>query len=89
MQVLALEAYAKRYEKLLQLLGEFRRRLDIRVAHAKRMSVSAAHATTCQGSAPLRFCSLASLHRAMPLNACAEDTDTSRDAPHIAGKRTH
>lgn len=51
--MLALEAYAKRSEKLLQLLAELQRRLHIRLAHAERMSTRAAATSTSEGSARL------------------------------------
>ncbi|KAL0023018.1 hypothetical protein WJX79_009494 [Trebouxia sp. C0005] len=50
LQVLVLEAYAKRSEKLLQLLAEFHRRINLRVAHADRMYTAMTAANTSQGA---------------------------------------
>jgi len=49
LQVLVLESYAKRSEKLLQLLAEFHRRIELRVAHADRMTTALTAANTSQG----------------------------------------
>ena len=46
LQVLALEAFSKRAEKLLQLLAELHRRLQLRSRNADLLSVSASSSTS-------------------------------------------
>ncbi len=72
--MLVLESYAKRSEKLLQLLAEFHRRVELRVAHADRMSTAMSATNTSQG-ALLRhsYSTHNSLQRAVnPLTVLAE-----------------
>ncbi|KAA6424460.1 MAG: hypothetical protein FRX49_05672 [Trebouxia sp. A1-2] len=73
-QVLVLEAYAKRSEKLLQLLAEFHRRINLRVAHADRMYTAMTAANTSQDG---------SMHAAEEVHAITDALDLQIEANKV------